>query len=101
MLDMEHILFTQPKSASAARDSLFEVCMGLYLISCVKVPLLRQNYVKYYLCQGQIVLFRPNFNEASLKDILQLLYTCRIHWVTGCLMLLYNGLYCNNRSNHQ
>ena len=44
ILDMEHILFTQPKSASAARDSLFEVCMGLYLISCVKVPLWGQNY---------------------------------------------------------
>ena len=41
---MEHVLFTQPKSASAARGSLFEVCMGLYLISCVKVPLFRQNY---------------------------------------------------------
>ena len=41
---MEHVLFTQPKSASAARGSLFEVCMGLYLISCVKVPLLGQNY---------------------------------------------------------
>ena len=41
---MEHVLFTQPKSASAARGSLFEVCMGLYLISCVKVPLWGQNY---------------------------------------------------------
>ena len=29
---------------SAARGSLFGVCMGLYLISCVKVPLMGQNY---------------------------------------------------------
>ena len=44
---MEHVLFTQPKSASAARGSLFEVCMGLYLISCVKVPLFGQNALRF------------------------------------------------------
>ena len=61
-------------------------------------PLVRINY---YPCQGQSALSMPNFNEASLSDTLQLVYSYKILWETGSLIPFYIGHYYNNQSSHQ
>ena len=62
------------------------------------VPFFRVNY---YPCQGQSALSMPNFNEASLSDTLQLVYSYKILWETGSLIPFYIGHYYNNQSSHQ
>ena len=57
------------------------------------VPFLCLNY---YPCQGQSALSMPNFNEASLSDTLQLVYSYKILWETGSLIPFYIGHYYNN-----
>lgn|GEM_PF-6211679 len=37
-----------------------------------------ETIVNYYPCQGQLALSMPNFNEASLSDTLQLVYSYKI-----------------------
>ena len=66
-------------------------------ISCCAPPF-RLNY---YPCQGQSALSMPNFNEASLSDTLQLVYSYKILWETGSLIPFYIGHYYNNQSSHQ
>ena len=62
------------------------------------VPFFRLNY---YPCQGQSALSMPNFNEASLSDTLQLVYSYKILWETGSLIPFCIGHYYNNQSSHQ
>ena len=57
--------------------------------------------INYYPCQGQSALSMPNFNEASLSDTLQLVYSYKILWETGSLIPFYIGHYYNNQSSHQ
>ena len=57
--------------------------------------------LNYYPCQGQSALSMPNFNEASLSDTLQLVYSYKILWETGSLIPFYIGHYYNNQSSHQ
>lgn len=52
--------------------------------------------LNYYPCQGQSALSMPNFNEASLSDTLQLVYSYKILWETGSLIPFYIGHYYNN-----
>ena len=52
--------------------------------------------INYYPCQGQSALSMPNFNEASLSDTLQLVYSYKILWETGSLIPFYIGHYYNN-----
>ena len=61
-------------------------------------PFFRLNY---YPCQGQSALSMPNFNEASLSDTLQLVYSYKILWETGSLIPFCIGHYYNNQSSHQ
>ena len=60
-----------------------------------------QCELNYYPCQGQSALSMPNFNEASLSDTLQLVYSYKILWETGSLIPFYIGHYYNNQSSHQ
>ena len=60
-----------------------------------------RNEINYYPCQGQSALSMPNFNEASLSDTLQLVYSYKILWETGSLIPFYIGHYYNNQSSHQ
>jgi len=60
-----------------------------------------QTFLNYYPCQGQSALSMPNFNEASLSDTLQLVYSYKILWETGSLIPFYIGHYYNNQSSHQ
>ena len=64
----------------------------------IYAPISRLNY---YPCQGQSALSMPNFNEASLSDTLQLVYSYKILWETGSLIPFYIGHYYNNQSSHQ
>ena len=57
--------------------------------------------INYYPCQGQSALSMPNFNEASLSDTLQLVYSYKILWETSSLIPFYIGHYYNNQSSHQ
>lgn len=57
--------------------------------------------LNYYPCQGQLALSMPNFNEASLSDTLQLVYSYKILWETGSLIPFCIGHYYNNQSSHQ
>ena len=70
-----------------AEEGYREVC------SC---PLCPRCGVNYYPCQGQSALSMPNFNEASLSDTLQLVYSYKILWETGSLIPFYIGHYYNN-----
>ena len=47
--------------------------------------------INYYPCQGQSALSMPNFNEASLSDTLQLVYSYKILWETSSLIPFYIG----------
>ena len=70
--------------------------------SSFSVPILPpQRELNYYPCQGQSALSMPNFNEASLSDTLQLVYSYKILWETGSLIPFYIGHYYNNQSSHQ
>ena len=60
-----------------------------------------QTFLNYYPCQGQSALSMPNFNEASLSDTLQLVYSYKILWETGSLIPFCIGHYYNNQSSHQ
>ena len=64
-------------------------------------PLYPVHTINYYPCQGQLALSMPNFNEASLSDTLQLVYSYKILWETGSLIPFYIGHYYNNQSSHQ
>ena len=70
-------------------------------ISCTFRPLYPFSRLNYYPCQGQSALSMPNFNEASLSDTLQLVYSYKILWETGYLIPFYIGHYYNNQSSHQ
>ena len=71
---------------------------GYYTYFWYPIPLSQLNY---YPCQGQSALSMPNFNEASLSDTLQLVYSYKILWETGSLIPFYIGHYYNNQSSHQ
>ena len=66
---------------------------------CTLLP--PQRELNYYPCQGQSALSMPNFNEASLSDTLQLVYSYKILWETGSLIPFCIGHYYNNQSSHQ
>ena len=94
---------------------LSQLCLGYFLSFSASIPFLplrpgifctfRPLYpfcrLNYYPCQGQSALSMPNFNEASLSDTLQLVYSYKILWETGSLIPFYIGHYYNNQSSHQ
>lgn len=80
-----------------------DICLSVFLCICVGEGIGDKSksiyplvFINYYPCQGQSALSMPNFNEASLSDTLQLVYSYKILWETGSLIPFYIGHYYNN-----